>query len=277
RELYGKLPDDGNNVHLSANMCPEHRSAAIGQIRERLKSRQQGNFRALRVVSTQLIEAGVDVDFPVVYRAMAGLDSIAQSAGRCNREKRLSGMGVVKVFLAEQSAPPGFLRQGEQTTLSLLRAGLLGDPLSPESIKLYFAELNRKGSRDEHDICALLRAEQTPDPAFDISFRRAAEKFRLIDDNGIGVIAPYCPENSDESPVHRWLTQLEQDPSARWLHRKLQRFSVTLPESFAAHLHNSGALYLKAGKLVVETSQYHDVWGIQPPDSLMTAEESIIG
>lgn len=277
RELYNKLPDDGDNVHLSANMCPEHRSAVITNIRHRLAQRQKGDSRPLRVVSTQLIEAGVDVDFPVVYRAMAGLDSIAQSAGRCNREGTLAGKGTVTVFLPEQSAPPGFLRQGEQITLSLLHAGQLTEPLSPDSIARYFNALNRKGSRDEHGICDLLRAEQTNDSALDISFRSAAEKFRLIDDNGVGVIAPYCPEGLDESPVHDWLEQLEADSSARWLHRKLQRFSITLPESFAEKLQAQGALYPKAGKLVIETGQYHNLWGIQPPDQLMAAEETIIG
>lgn len=276
RDLFRRLPDDGNNIHLSANMCAEHRSEIISQIRQRLEARRHGDSRPLRVVSTQLIEAGVDVDFPVVYRAMAGLDSIAQAAGRCNREGRLEGLGRVEVFLPEQAAPPGFLRQGEQTTLALLKAGMLKDPLSPSNIQHYFSELNRKGNRDKHGICELLKAEQTTDPAIDISFREAAKKFQLIDDTGIGVVVPYHPEASDESPIYTWLDALNLDSSARWVYRKLQRFSVTLPESFAKKLEAAGALYVKAGQYVVEESHYHPLWGIQAPDSLLTAEQSVI-
>ena len=78
RELYQLLPDKSSSVHLSAQMCAEHRSTLIGQIKQRLKARMEGDTRPVRVISTQLIEAGVDVDFPVVYRAMAGLDSPCQ-------------------------------------------------------------------------------------------------------------------------------------------------------------------------------------------------------
>jgi len=277
RDLFNRLEEDGNSVHLSASMCAEHRSATLFDIRQRLEARRNGDNRPLRVISTQLIEAGVDVDFPVVYRAMAGLDSIAQSAGRCNREGRQNGLGRVEVFLPEQSAPPGFLRQGEQTTLRLLKAGLLEDPLSPESMQRYFSELNRLGNRDKQGICELLKAEQTTDPAIDISFREAAKKFQLIDDNGIGVIVPYRPNQMDESPVYAWLDVLHSDTSAKWVYRKLQRFSVTLPESFAKKLEEAGALYVRAGQFVVEQSHYHKLWGIQPPDALLSAEESIIG
>ena len=75
-------------IHLSALMCGEHRSQVIKQIKSDLVSEIP-----VRVVSTQLVEAGVDIDFPTVYRAMAGLDSIAQAAGRCNREGRLNALG----------------------------------------------------------------------------------------------------------------------------------------------------------------------------------------
>ena len=144
RILCELLPDDDNNLHLSANMCAEHRTKVIEGIKKRLKLRREGDKRPLRVISTQLIEAGVDVDFPVVYRAMAGLDSIAQSAGRCNREGKLK-TGKVIVFKPEQAPPSGFLRQGAEITNELITSGQLDEPLSPESFGQYFSD--RKSTR----------------------------------------------------------------------------------------------------------------------------------
>ncbi|HBO37474.1 MAG TPA: CRISPR-associated helicase/endonuclease Cas3, partial [Pasteurellaceae bacterium] len=110
RRLFAALPDTGIKLHLSANMCAAHRTEVIALIRRYLQYYSQDQLKQpLWVVSTQLIEAGVDLDFPVVYRAMAGLDSIAQAAGRCNREGKLPNgqLGEVVVFRAEQGAPTG--------------------------------------------------------------------------------------------------------------------------------------------------------------------------
>ena len=276
RTLYESLPDDGYTYHLSANMCAEHRSAVLADIRRRLEARREGNSLPLRVISTQLIEAGVDVDFPVVFRAMAGLDSIAQAAGRCNREGKMGQPGRVIVFQPEELPPPGFLRQAAQTTLELLKSGQLDDPLSPRAIQAFFTKLNSRGDRDAHEICDLLRAKSSRDAPLEIQFREAAGKFRLIDDRGIGVIVPFCPEGMEESPIHAWLATLEKDGSAKWVYRKLQRYSVTLPETFAQKLLGIGALYQQAGQFVVESSHYHPTWGVQAPDTLLTAEASVI-
>ncbi|HCW90197.1 MAG TPA: CRISPR-associated helicase/endonuclease Cas3, partial [Marinobacter sp.] len=275
RMLYELLHDEGDTYHLSANMCAEHRSRILVEIRQKLSERRAGSEAPLRVVSTQLIEAGVDVDFPVVYRAMAGLDSIAQAAGRCNREGRLES-GRVVVFQPEQLPPPGFLRQGAQVTLKLLRSGQLNEPLSPQAIQAFFSDLNTQGDRDKHRICGLLKAESSSDAPLAIQFREAADKFRLIDDKGIGVVVPFCPEGDGETPVDQWLSMLEQDGSRKWVHRKLQRYSVTLPESLARQLYGMGAIYERAGKFVVESSHYHPVWGVQAPDSLIPAESTVI-
>jgi CRISPR-associated endonuclease/helicase Cas3 len=97
-------------------MCPAHRRQVIAEIRAAL---QDG--RPCRVVSTQLIEAGVDLDFPVVYRAMAGLDSIVQAAGRCNREGRLE-RGDVYLFRAPTSPPKGILTKALEASETMLRA-----------------------------------------------------------------------------------------------------------------------------------------------------------
>ena len=276
RLLSDLLPDKENNLHLSANMCAEHRTVVLREIRQRLKARNDGDTRPLRVVSTQLIEAGVDVDFPVVYRAIAGLDSIAQAAGRCNREGKLPQHGKVIVFRPETSVPAGFLRQGAETTLSLLKGGLIEDPLDPASFSLYFTHMNTKGVRDKYNICELLTAKKpTLDAPLALSFRTAAEKFRLIDDSGVSLIAPFKSEAQCDTPVEMWLNMLEKDGSAKWIYRKLQRYSITVPEYLAQKLESIGAVYTKAGLKIIEDSYYHQVWGLKAPNELAAVEETV--
>jgi len=148
RELHALMPK--GTYHLSALMCAQHRSDCIAEIKERLKTTEP-----VRVISTQLVEAGVDIDFPVVYRAMAGLDSIAQSAGRCNREGKLKtngGLGKVVVFTPQRKPPAGILRKASETTARLLDSGLK-DPIDHAAFSQYFSELYWKvNSLDERGL-----------------------------------------------------------------------------------------------------------------------------
>ena len=177
RELQRLMPE--GTLHLSALMCGAHRKDVIAHIKQRLKDKRSGcDTRPLRVVSTQLVEAGVDIDFPVVYRALAGLDSIAQAAGRCNREGRLEGLGRVVVFVPPQGPPPGHLRKGAQACVATLR-GQEHDPLARGLFARYFTEFYHSVDLDQHGIVRLLTV-QPRDLA--VKFRSAAEAFRLIDD-----------------------------------------------------------------------------------------------
>ncbi len=275
RNVFELLCDSDDNVHLSANMCAAHRSEVIGRIKKRLEQRRKGDQRPLRVISTQLIEAGVDVDFPVVYRAMAGLDSIAQSAGRCNREGKLREPGKVIVFKAEQSSPPGFLKQGEEITGELIASGKLEEPLSPESFERYFSLMNERGERDKYRVLDLLRARQSKDAPLAIQFRTAAEKFRLIDNCGVSIIVPFNPAGSDLSPVESWIGQLEADSSQKWIYKKLQRYTVSITEYMAKKFHENGCLDVRAGQFVLLDTYHHALWGVDTPDTLISPESSV--
>ena len=275
--LFELLPDDNNNLHLSANMCAQHRTQVIDEIKERLEKRKEGDQRPLRVVSTQLIEAGVDVDFPVVYRAMAGLDSIAQSAGRCNREGKLVGMGKVIVFKPEQSAPIGFLRQGEDTTVEMIASGKLAEPLSPNSFETYFSLMNTKGDRDKHKVLELLKAvSKSHEVPLAIQFRTAAEKFRLIDNKGVPIIVPFKRNDEERSPVEGWIEHLEFDASLKWVYKKLQRYTSTVPETLANALVAKGCIETRAGLFVLLDMYYHSLYGVKLPESLIEADSCVI-
>lgn len=215
-----------DTLHLSALMCGEHRSKVIEDIKVRLKRGE-----AVRVISTQLVEAGVDIDFPVVYRALAGLDSIAQAAGRCNREGKQSGLGRVVVFVPPKPAPPGLLRQSAQISVSLL-SGSESNVLGRDLAKKYFEHLYvRAPSLDKHGIYDLLTRDARE---CEIQFRTVAEKFRLIDDSAYQTFLVRYGDNDV------LLGKLEKEGPQRWLMRKLQRYSVNLPKRLFAQLEKQG-------------------------------------
>lgn len=222
RVLWEKMP--AGTFHLSGRMCGAHRSDRIAEIKERLSRGEP-----TRVISTQLIEAGVDVDFPVVYRAIAGLDSIAQAAGRCNREGKLPGRGMVVVFIPPTDVPPGHLRMAADIARSSIGEGK--DPLALAGYEPFFRELFwLKGDRlDRHNIMRDL----APGSHAHFSFRTAAEKFRIIADGYQSVIVRY-------GDGEKWIRMLEKDGPQRWLMRKMQRYIVTVPGYEFAKMINAG-------------------------------------
>jgi CRISPR-associated endonuclease/helicase Cas3 len=184
--LRTKTPDDGC-FHLSTWMCAEHRRDALATIRQRLKYGEP-----CRLISTQLIEAGVDIDFPCVYRAPAGFDSIAQAAGRCNREGRLA-TGRVYLFDAELPPPNGLLRHAAEKGNEL--ADQFDDPLAPEAIEAYFRLLY--WSQKHRWDCAGVLDQFVDDlrtPHLRLQFREAADRYKLIGDEQISVLVAYNEE-----------------------------------------------------------------------------------
>ncbi len=231
RELYRLLKKKRHEKiwHLSGLMCAQHRSDVIDEIKGALKARQQAisqgqATQAVHVVSTQLVEAGVDIDFPVVYRALAGLDSIAQAAGRCNREGR-EAFGQVHVFVPPKQAPSGLLRQAEQATRGIWETlPAEENPLAVNLFSKYFSRLYGDGNLDEKGIVQLLRVGKKAD----VNFRTAAEAFRLIDDKeSATVFVRYKRDPTDEG-IDILLNKLRKDGPDRWLLRKLQRYSVSI-------------------------------------------------
>ena len=227
RALYELMRHEDGAVHLSALMCGAHRTEKIATIKERLKSKSP-----VRLVSTQLIEAGVDIDFPVVYRAFAGLDSIAQAAGRCNREARLSGLGRVVVFNAPTRSPPGLLRKAESKARELL-SGRESDCLDLSLFSKYFDLLYRQGvnSLDKHAILGLLGTDSN---RMDFQFRTAAELFRLVDESG------YWPILVDWGKGPELIEELRRWGPERLRMRRVQQLLVNVPARQLRRLQASG-------------------------------------
>lgn len=225
RKLHQMMPE--GTIHLSALMCGAHRSLVIAEIEDRLKK-----GIPTRVISTQLVEAGVDLDFPVVYRALAGLDSIAQAAGRCNREGKLRE-GQVFIFVPPSEPPIGHLRQAAEIGKRLL-SSRPEDPFSQELFNQFFKELYwlKGDGLDKRGILKDLAA----DSQLRFSFRTAAKNFRIIDESGQAPVLVRYGEGG------RLIECLKKTGPERWLMRRLQRYVVNLPVYVHKSLLESGTI-----------------------------------
>jgi CRISPR-associated endonuclease/helicase Cas3 len=253
RDLYRLMPPGA--LHLSALLCGAHRSALIGRIKLQLIA-----GIPTRVISTQLVEAGVDVDFPAVYRALAGLDSIAQAAGRCNREG-LAAAGEVVVFIPPDRAPPGLMRKAEDACRATLY-GHVGDPLNRALFAAYFERLYYASDLDAQRICDALKVDgQT----LAVGFSTAAKRFRLIEDaDSAAVIVRYLGRDGTDDTVDGLLGTLRKGNADRWLMRKLQRYTVNIRRRDAMRLQDQGDIEEILPGLFAQTSDmlYHPELGL---------------
>nr|WP_325194439.1 CRISPR-associated helicase Cas3' [uncultured Oscillibacter sp.] len=223
--VYSGLVGEGT-FHLSTLMTPFHRKRVLTEVRQRLKDGQP-----CRVVSTSLIEAGVDVDFPAVLREEAGLDSILQAAGRCNREgKRPSEESIITVFQSEETPPPLF-----DTSIKAGRTAMerYGDPAGQEAISCYFAELLDLAGKQAQDQKSILPRIQEGD----FPFKTVAERFKLI---GNDTRTVYIPMDGGEALAAR----LRQGELSRNLFRQLGQYSVSVYPQHFRSLDETGALEL---------------------------------
>lgn len=225
RELYETLDKEGS-YHLSTLMYPAHRRAVLKEIREKLAHGEE-----CRVAATSLIEAGVDVDFPAVFREEAGLDSILQAAGRCNREgKRSAAESVVTVFASENKIPPVFeipVKAGRISIKDTL------DFSTKETIERYFGELfslKGTGELDKKDIIKRLRNDNFP-------FKTVSELFKLIDTDTRTI---YIPTEEAEN----LLSRLCYGGRSRALYRELGQYGVSVYENHYKALESAGAVQI---------------------------------
>jgi len=209
--------DDPEALHLSTCLCMAHRREVIGDIKKRL-----ADGRPCRVVATQVVEAGVDLDFPMVLRALGPLDRIVQAAGRCNREGRLAPEEArVIVFRPEDGKmPPGDYRTGADLASSLLKTSDL-DLHKPDAFERYYQQLYQAVDTDKHRINELRTR---------LNFPEVAARFRLIDDDTVPLVVRWPRECS---PVEGLLAQLPRpggvmDGEVRLLLRHLQPFLVNV-------------------------------------------------
>ena len=204
--------------HLSTFMCPKHRIEVLREIRRRLDENQ-----TCRVISTQLIEAGVDVDFPVVYRAIAGLDSIAQAAGRCNREGKLQS-GEVCVFKLPQPPPPGILRSTAETTQGLLEQ-FSDDLISTQAIEAYF-RMHYWRNKSLWDSRKIMEMHVDARKGH-IEFANIAKAYQIIGDASIRVLIPYGAKGKRLwERVRR--SNPHQSPLSRMERKDVDRYSISL-------------------------------------------------
>ena len=273
RELFDAIENEDGAYHLSTSMCAQHRSQKLSEILQRLN-----DGLACRLVATSLIEAGVDVDFPTVYRAEAGLDSIAQAAGRCNREgRRLLADSQVYVFQSPDWKAPPELAQLAAPMRSILR-NYGGDVLEPEALKSYFQQVYyAKGADlDHHQILNKIRIAE----GCDFPFQDIARDFRMIDSNMLPVIVPFDDVAKDNLEL---LRHLPENMSVGKIAQKLQRYVVQVPERAFVQLLKLGAVAVIAPEKfgnqfneLVAQSLYSSIAGLNFSDPVgMRAESSV--
>lgn len=245
QEVYQRLRGEGC-YHLSTLMYPEHRVHVLAEIRCRLKE-----GLPCRVVSTTLIEAGVDVDFPELFREEAGLDSILQAAGRCNREgKRPVEQSIVTIFQGETPPPKLFSKAIGACRTAM---GKTDDIASREAVATYFQELldlNGQQAQDQQRILPMMEQPNYP-------FAKIADCFHLIDSSARTIYIP-LEEGSQLTK------QLQQGEHSRALFRRLNRYGVTVYEDQFRSLEADGALEIleDGSAILLDMTLYHPDTGL---------------
>ena len=240
---------DPRVFHLSRSMCPAHIADVLREIGDGMARGEN-----VRAVSTQLVEAGVDLDFPAVFREIAGLDSVVQAAGRCNRNGKLGRLGAVNVFRFEGALPAGFIKKGAQTLEELMGGGVedLGSTGSLEKyFKLFYSSVNG------FDKPCVKRHLWDGAQKGLFEFETAGREFRLIDDDTEDVIVCY-------GDGEKYLRIFESGVSERWIFRKLRKYAVGVRTGDFRKLRDLGAVADMGGLYkLADLSLYDEKYGLR--------------
>ena len=229
RVLFDQIRGEGV-FHLSTHMTARHRRAVLKYVRERLTAE-----KSVLLISTALIEAGVDLDFPEVWRAVAGIDSIAQAAGRCNREGSMKRLAKVFIFEPDQEfAPPPELMKNAEVAAEILKKH--PDPLAPDAITAYFKKLYRDRKHDL-DAKGIMMQIESGAGRLDFPFASIAQDFRLIEDYTVPLIIAEGKYGIDSEVSNL----LKYSDHAGSLARRLQPFTVSVSPHVRTDLLRSGA------------------------------------
>lgn len=217
QELAAIVP--GTWFHLSTRMCPEHRDRILQQVRDQLKENLP-----CHLISTQLIEAGVNVDFPRVYRQLAPLDSIIQTAGRCNRNGKLNKLdAIATIFKLDGASDPSreYTNRIEITRAILTKDTEALDSNLLKSIRQYFLQIYNQIHAEQGNKIQQLR--------FAYNYPEVAKKFKVINDEAQSpVVVPWREGKNLVAELQSKEILSSQD----W--RRLQRYTVLLPVDYTA-------------------------------------------
>ncbi|MCU7926130.1 MAG: CRISPR-associated helicase Cas3' [Candidatus Thiodiazotropha sp. (ex Dulcina madagascariensis)] len=230
RALF-ELTDGGDShYHLTTLMCAKHRKMILEEIRIKLKSGEP-----CKVISTSLIEAGVDVDFPMVMRAEGGLDSVAQAAGRCNREGgRAKEDSELLIFITPDWKAPPELEQAAACMRQVVR-NHSGDLLASEAIKAYFRDLFWRNDA-QLDSKKILNVHRDHCQCLSFPFQNIARDYRIIESHLHPIIIPY------DSEAEKWIERLHHAEFVGRIAGKLQQYLVQVPKQAFIVLKTAGVI-----------------------------------
>lgn len=252
QKIYSMLGESDENFHLSTYMYPAHRQRVLEKIRKRLDEN-----KPCRVISTSLIEAGVDIDFPTVYRAISGIDSILQAGGRCNREnKRNSSDCVVHIFNTDEVL--SYQQTNTDAAMEVIKK--YGDKIYlPDAIKMYFDNLYYY--RDIDKTHKVFDKKDIINGLINLEFESVAQKFKLIENDTKSLYI--CTEENKKE-----IDDLRHGNYSKELFRNLQKYVVNLYERDFNKLDEAcGIEYIDNSFYVLSDNKYYsDKTGITFPD-----------
>jgi CRISPR-associated endonuclease/helicase Cas3 len=255
---------DSQILHLSTLLCGAHRQLVLAEVRSRLENKQD-----CLLVSTQVVEAGVDLDFPTVYRVLGPLDRIVQAAGRCNREGNLDELGRVFVFeLEEGSMPPKGSEYAKATskTQQILQQASAADLHQPQIFTSYGNALYKLESADKHKI---------QEDRENCLFETVASKFKLIDDDTYPVVVRFNDE------VEKLLIKIKRRGLFTSDYRELQPYTISIRSfEFRKHQKTSIEQPIAGVEFYIWIGTYDPIQGIpilgDPNDSILLPPKDLI-